>query len=81
MGDDTHHMDLTNVEGQKTNTNSMSRSHHTDIQPASIEDKIRQIETMTRDKPDFGREYAEEKFDRFSMSDNAPLSGPPIAAG
>merc|ERR1719362_1409284 len=79
MGDDTQ-MDVTAEEGRKTN--SMSRSHHERgpvIDPAadSIEQKILQME-KTRDKPDFGHGYVEDKF---AQSDNVNISGPPIAAG
>jgi ankyrin len=79
MGDDTQ-MDVTAEEGRKTN--SMSRSHHERgpvIDPAadSIEQKILQME-KSRDKPDFGHGYVEDKF---AQSDNVNLSGPPIAAG
>ena len=49
------------------------------IDPAadSIEQKILQME-KSRDKPDFGHGYVEDKF---AQSDNVNLSGPPIAAG
>ena len=55
--------------------------HHSGpvIDPAadSIEQKILQME-KSRDKPDFGHGYVEDKF---AQSDNVNLSGPPIAAG
>ena len=49
------------------------------IDPAadSIERKIMDLE-KSRDKPDFGHGYVEDKF---AQSDNINLSGPPIAAG
>merc|ERR1712130_447945 len=57
-------------------------SHHERgpvIDPAadSIERKIMDLE-KSRDKPDFGQGYVEDKF---AQSDNINLSGPPIAAG
>ena len=56
--------------------------HHSGpvIDPAadSIEQKILQMEKTSRDKPDFGHGYVEDKF---AQSDNVNLSGPPIAAG
>ena len=74
--DDTA-MDVTAMEGPKTNSMPRARApREQDQTPASIEDKILQMERQ-RDRPDFGREYGEDKF----VSDNVNITGPPITAG